>query len=138
MERNHTVQVGDIFAERATDECGSSTSFYQVVRLRGKTLADVSLIGCDFYIDETCDSARSQCRAFPKKDHFYDESNITTTRVYYSETFKEYSLHTVETKENRHFRRYFYLYHPENIYCFSGYDGRFIIDKLGLKPKTEE
>ena len=138
MERNHTIQVGDIFTGSSRGECGSSTTFYQVMRLRGKTLVDISPIGCSFCVDDTCDPARSQCRAYPKKDHFYDESNIIVTRAYFSTYGKEYCLQTVITKENPRLREYFHPYKPEEIHRFSGYDGQFIIDRLGLKPKAEE
>ena len=138
MERKHTVQVGDIFTFSFTGECGSSTSFYQVVRLRGKTLVDICQIGCDFLIDETCDPARSQCRAYPQKDDFYDESDVVATRAYFSTCGNEYCLQTIVSKDNPNFRKYHYPYRAEHIYRFSGYNGQFIIDRLGLKPKTEE
>lgn len=138
MKRNHTVQVGDIFTHSFSGECGSSTSYYQVVQLRGKTLADICQIGCDFLIDETCDPARSQCRVFPKKDEFYNKANIITTRVAPLSSESGYCLQSVLTREDRYFRKYYFPYDPKELHRISGYDGRYVTDKLGLEPKTEE
>ena len=130
MERNHKVQVEDIFVRRHGDECGHSVSFYQVVRLKGKTMAEISEIECKFVIDESCDEARSQCRVFPKKDAFYEKTAILSVRALTDEEDGENCLRTIE--KDRYMREWLFPYKENHMYHISGYDGRYIIEKYGL------
>ena len=140
-ERNHNVQIGDIFVESFTDECGHTTEFFQVLRLRGKTLVEISAIKSEFFVDETCDKARWQCKTKPKKDCFYDKTKFEVLRAYMEDNGS--FLRTIAHKDEDGYIRtnsynYLFPYNPKKrSYCISGYTGRYIIEKYNLLPEAE-
>lgn len=64
MERNHSVQLGDIFVEYHYMDGDYSYSFYQVVKLRGKTQVALACIGSAYVLDELCERNK-ECLQVP-------------------------------------------------------------------------
>lgn len=54
MERNHTIQIGEIFYSSFSDEDGCDYRFYQVVGLRAKTIVQVVSVPKQYYLDKFC------------------------------------------------------------------------------------
>ena len=61
---NETIRIGSIFSCRYSGECGSSSGYYQVVGLRGKTLVELRRIRTEEYVDGRCVKSEEEQRRF--------------------------------------------------------------------------
>jgi len=126
MERNHTVQIGDIFEKSTGFEMYSSHSFYQVVRLKGKTMVECRKLCREYLVDESCNSNIQECIVKPLPGQFDPEDELHVFRVYGStigvpEGEIAYCLHTV----GGYFRDYLYPYHENKQFTCTGYGSPF-------------
>jgi len=132
MERNHNVQVGDIFEHSSTSETGHSCGFVQVVKLRGKTMVDYTPIRMECYVDETCDEARWECRVRPLPGQFSDPEQVFAARVYRSNLDGEECL-----SQPGRWGKLLYPYDEEKYrYKVTGYDGAYVRDRMGPEKKV--
>ena len=131
MERNHNVQVGDVFEYSSTSETGHSCGFVQVVKLRGKTMVDYTPIQMECYVDETCDEARWECKVRPLPGQFRDPERVSSARAYQS------SLDGSEyLRQPGKFGKYLYPYDGEKYdYRLTGYAGCYARDRMGSEKK---
>ena len=61
---NENIRIGSIFSCRYSGECGSSSGYYQVVGLRGKTLVELRPIRTEEYVDGRCVKSEEEQRRF--------------------------------------------------------------------------
>lgn len=126
MERNHNVQVGDIFVKNSSFELYSAYTFCQVVRLKGKTMVECRELRREYWVEEGCCEYHMECLVKPLPGRFVPEDDISVYRVYLNEPLgpedkAEYCLHTV----GGYFRDYLHPYKEERKYTCSGYGSPF-------------
>ena len=85
VQRNHDIQIGDIFEYSFSDAdgLGTSRSYYQVVALRGKTLVILNAIRAEHFTDGAAARPSVQHPVVylrPRKDDFYREDGGFLTR----------------------------------------------------------
>jgi len=126
MERNHNVKVGDVFVKSTSFELYSAYTFYQVVRLKGKTMVECMELRREYWVNETCSELNYECMVRPLIGQPDPEAKACAFRVYLSEPLRpedeaEYRLHTV----GGYFREYLYPYKECREYTCSGYGSPF-------------
>lgn len=75
---NENIHIGNIFKETFRDECGSDCAFYQVVRKRAKTRAELRSIRGEHSVDENCNPGLGQVWAHPLPGQFLEDAEIMT------------------------------------------------------------
>ena len=131
MERNHSVQVGDIFFHSSTDEVSHSCGFVEVVRLKGKTMVEFAEIRQECYVDETCDEAVWECKVRPLPGQFRDREQIFSARVYRSSLDGEEFLHTPGK-----WGKCLFPYDKKHHYSLTGYSGGHVRARMGPEKKV--
>ena len=132
MERNHNVQIGDIFSISSTDEVGHNCSFVEVVHLKGKTMVEYAAIQQECYVDETCDDARSECKVRPLPGQFRERNQFFSARVYQSTLDGEECL-----RQPGKWGKSLYPYNEEKYhYSITGYTGAYARDRMGTEKKV--
>lgn len=139
MERNHNVQVGDIFVKSSSFELYSAYTFCQVVRLKGKTMVECRELRREYRVDENCREHLMECLVKPLPDRFVPDEDICVYRVYLNEPLRpedeaKYCLHTV----GGYFRDYLYPYNETRDYTCSGYGSPFNKNnwKIGARKES--
>lgn len=124
IELKHPVRVGDIFVKSDTDEDGHSVGFYEVVRLKGKTMAELRCIKSECLIeDERCQRDESCCEVRPLPGQFYNTSpdGIIVTKVYYDPDDEWEKLYL--SRYGRGLSGFYSPYDPDDTYYETGYWG---------------
>lgn len=129
MERNHNVQVGDIFSISSTDETGHSCGFVQVTKLKGKTMVEYSAILKECFVDETCDEALWECKVRPLRGAFRNLNEFFPAKVYQSTLDgKDY------LRQPGKWGDFLFPYDEEKYnYRLSGYVGCYAREKMGTE-----
>ena len=140
MERAHPIQVGDIFEYGSSDECGYLASFYEVVRLKGKTMVELKRIESEYYLDERCREDENRCAVRPLAVQFCrsDSAEIVVAKVKWEpDSPQPWRTVTLKPRGERDWRCWMYLCLPEKMHYVTGIYSGFGRSEIQRRLKAQ-